>query len=415
MTDARGGETGDGAGTGEGRAIAFATGDEPGRERGRVAGAADGPLAGLRFAVKDIFDIAGEVTGCGNPDWRASHSPAAATAASVQRLLDAGASSIGKTLTDELAFSLNGENHHYGTPPNPAAPGRIPGGSSAGSASAVAAGTVDFALGTDTGGSVRIPGSYCGVWGLRPSHGAVPIDGVMPLAPSFDTVGWFAREPDLLVRIGDVLLPHGPERPPARVLWAEDAFEEAFDDARPVLEAAADRLARAIGPVTRGRVSQVGLAEWHPRFSTLQWREIWRTHGAWIEARRPRFGPGVDARFQAASMVDDASVREAAAFREVASAALDALLPPDTVMILPSAPGIAPEIGLGQDTLTAFRNRALRLTCVAGLGRLPQVTIPAATVDGCPVGVSLVGARGTDRSLLAIAATAWRALSDEKE
>jgi len=385
---------------------AFGTGDEAGAARGVVAGAADGPLAGLRLAVKDIFDIAGEVTGCGNPDWRDSHPPAAATAAAVQRLLDAGASSVGKTLTDELAFSLNGENHHYGTPVNPAAPGRIPGGSSAGSASAVAGGAVDVALGTDTGGSVRVPASYCGLWGLRPSHGAVPIDGVMPLAPSFDTVGWFARSPDVLIAVGDVLLPHGPRSRPSRVLWAEDAFEEAFDETRPALEDAAARLASAVGPVTRGRVSDGGLSAWHPMFSTLQWREIWRTHGAWIEARRPRFGPGVDARFHAASLVEDGAVTEAAAFRERAAAALDALITPDTVMVLPTAPGIAPERGLPQDTLTAFRNRVLRLTCIAGLGRLPQVTMPVATVDGCPVGLSLIGARGADRALLATAAAA---------
>ncbi|MDQ2103939.1 amidase family protein, partial [Azospirillum isscasi] len=175
-----------------------------------IPGAADGPLAGLRFAVKDLFHIAGLPTGAGNPDWLRTHEVPQETAPAVRRLLDAGARVAGKTLTDELAWSLAGENAHYGTPENPKAPGRIPGGSSSGSASAVAGGAVDFAIGTDTGGSIRLPASYCGLYGLRPTHGAVPLDGSVPLAPSFDTVGWFAREAALLRRVGAVLLPPAP-------------------------------------------------------------------------------------------------------------------------------------------------------------------------------------------------------------
>src|SRR3546814_654433 len=176
----------------------------------RIDGAADGPLAGVTFAAKDIFDTAGHVTGCGNPDWLRTHSPAVETAPVVHTLLEAGATLVGKTLTDEIAYSLNGENVHYGTPINVNAPGRIPGGSSNGSAAAVAGGLVDFALGSDTGGSVRVPASYCGIYGLRPTHDRISLDGVMPLAPSFDTVGWFAREADLIARVGQVLLDWRP-------------------------------------------------------------------------------------------------------------------------------------------------------------------------------------------------------------
>jgi amidase len=172
-----------------------------------LAGSGSGPLTGLTFAAKDVFDIAGHRTGNGNPVWLETHPPAERTASAVQRLLDAGARMVGKTHTDDMAYSLNGENVHYGTPVNPVAPGRIPGGSSSGSVAAVAGGLVDFALGTDCGGSVRLPASYCGVYGLRPTHGLVPADGVVPLAPSFDTVGWFARDAALMRRIGEVLLP----------------------------------------------------------------------------------------------------------------------------------------------------------------------------------------------------------------
>ena len=198
----------------------------------RIEGAPQGRLAGLRFAAKDIYDIAGQTCCCGNPDWLASHPPAERTASAVAALLDAGATLVGKTLTDELAFSLNGENHHYGTPVNSAAPDRIPGGSSNGSASAVAGHLVDFALGSDTGGSIRAPASYCGLYGLRPSHGAIPVDGIMPLAPSFDTVGWFARDPQLLERVGDVLLGPATATGPGRLLYATDAFERALPQAR---------------------------------------------------------------------------------------------------------------------------------------------------------------------------------------
>ena len=171
-----------------------------------LAPTADGPLAGLSFAVKDLIDVADRLTGCGNPTWRDTHPPAAVHAVCVEQLLAAGAHAVGKTVTDELAFSLIGENHFYGTPLNAAAPNRVPGGSSSGSASAVACGLADFALGTDTGGSVRVPASNCGIWGLRTSHGFVSVAGVMPFAPTFDTVGILARSAEVLRRAAEVLL-----------------------------------------------------------------------------------------------------------------------------------------------------------------------------------------------------------------
>src|SRR5688572_8418558 len=171
-----------------------------------MQGAGSGPLAGLTFAAKDIYDVAGAKTGFGCPDWLRTHEPAARTAPAVQRLLDAGAHLVGKTHTEEMAWSLTGENAHYGTPVNVNAPGRVPGGSSSGSAAAVAAGVVDFAIGSDTGGSVRLPASYCGILGMRPTHGRISLEGVCPLAPSFDTCGWFARDAGVFERVGRVLL-----------------------------------------------------------------------------------------------------------------------------------------------------------------------------------------------------------------
>ena len=371
-----------------------------------IDGAAGGPLAGLTFAAKDLFDIADHVTGCGNPDWRATHGPAVATAPAVAALLNAGARLVGKTHTDELAFSLNGENHHYGTPVNPAAPERIPGGSSSGSAVAVAGRLADVALGTDTGGSVRAPSSYCGIYGIRPSHGAVSLAGVMPLAPSFDTVGWFARDAATLARVGDVLLDGtGAPAPPRRLLVATDAFELTDPASRPALTRAIARLAEVLGPTTPAALDMRPLQEvWLPHFQALQWREIWLSHREWIAEARPNFGPGIAERFAAVAEVEDTAVAAAVAFRDEATERLAALLGDDTMLVLPTVPGAAPLKGLPPDRVAWFRNRALSLLCVAGLGRLPQLSLPLAKADGCPVGISLVGRHGDDKALLAAAA-----------
>ncbi|MFQ5924120.1 MAG: amidase family protein, partial [Anaerolineales bacterium] len=213
-----------------------------------LPGAPGGPLAELTFAAKDLFDIAGFVTGAGNPDWLRTHKPATITAPAVQAVVDAGATLVGKTHMDELAFSINGENAHYGTPVNPRAPGRIPGGSSSGSASVVAGEVVDFALGSDTGGSVRIPASYCGTYGFRPTHGRISLTGVVPLAPSFDTVGWFAGKASVLERVGRVLLVDNSERSmPLRLLLADDAFTTADASVRSALQPTVDAVEGLVG------------------------------------------------------------------------------------------------------------------------------------------------------------------------
>src|SRR5215510_15495800 len=156
-----------------------------------LKGAASGPLAGLSAVVKDMYDIAGERTGCGSPEWLATHPPAARNCPPVQKILDAGATITGKTVCDECFYSISGANAHYGTPVNVRAPGRMPGGSSAGSAAAVAAGACDIGLGSDTGGSVRVPAAQCGIYGIRPTINRIADSGVMSMAPSFDVPGWF--------------------------------------------------------------------------------------------------------------------------------------------------------------------------------------------------------------------------------
>ena len=376
------------------------------------AGRVDGPLDGLSFAAKDIFDVAGERTGAGNPDWLRTHEPATADARAVARLLDAGMRLVGKTITDELAFSLAGENHHYGTPLNPACPDRIPGGSSSGSASAVAGGAADTALGSDTGGSIRAPASYCGIWGIRPTHGAVPLDGVMPLAPSFDTVGWFARDADTLARVGAALLPEAPQAPAlktATVLQDAEAMlepEHAGD-----LWRSTNAVAEAIGPCAAAVLAPEGLDTWRGHFQALQWREIRDTHQAWIDAVRPRFGPVIAGRFAGVGGITDAQVADANAFRRMVRDRLDQALG-NGVIVLPTVPGPAPLKGLDEAAVTAVRGRSLALLCVAGLCGLPQISMPAVMLGGCPAGISIIGPRDSDRSLLALAARLAGAIAD---
>lgn len=370
-----------------------------------IAGKAAGPLAGLTFAAKDIFDIAGFVTGCGNPDWAKSHPPAVRHAPAVALLLEAGAELVGKTITDELAYSLNGQNFHYGTPTNVNAPGRIPGGSSSGSAAAVAGGLADTALGSDTGGSVRIPASYCGLFGFRPTHGRIPLDGVMPLAPSFDTVGWFARDAGTLRRVGAVLLGgEGEARRWRRLLLAEDAFALATAEGRKALAPFVERLVQRLSPAEKVSAAGSGsLEEWMWRFRQIQAREIMQTQGPWIAETRPRFGPEIQERFDWAATIPEAAAAAAREQREVFAQRLAELLGDDAVLCLPTAPGIAPLCGASAEDLVAHRSAVLSLTSIAGLARLPQVTLPLARVGGCPLGLSLIGPASTDADLLALA------------
>ena len=370
-----------------------------------LKGSGRGPLAGLRLGVKDLYDIAGHQTGFGSPDWLATHEAAKRTASVVQQLLDAGADMIGKTHTDELAFSLNGENAHYGTPVNVNAPGRIPGGSSSGSAAAVAGGLCDFAIGTDTGGSVRAPASFCGIYGIRPTHGRVSLEGACPLAASFDTCGWFARDPALLERIGQVLLGAASSPKPGHLLLAADAFALAGDAVTRALQPAVDcigALLETSHPVT---VSAEGLPQWFQVFRLLQGAEIWAEHGAWVTHVRPNLGPGVKERMQWTSTINAKDVAAAREKREDIAHRMEALLADNAVLVLPTVPGIAPLRNTPPAALDDFRSRAMGLLCIAGLARLPQVNLPLGKLDDCPLGLSLIARRGGDEMLLRLART----------
>jgi amidase len=367
-------------------------------------GSGTGPLAGCTMAVKDVYDIAGHRTGNGNPVWLKTHPAAEQTASSVRRLLDAGARMVGKTHTDELAYSLNGENMHYGTPTNPKAPGRIPGGSSSGSAAAVSGGLVDFALGTDCGGSVRLPASYGGIYGIRTSHGLIPADGIVPLAASFDTVGWFARTPKMMRRVGDVLLSPSAPWAPKSLLIAADAFAAVDPAIVRALQQGIVRVRAAFPTVSDVNVYTGDPSEWSALFRILQGDEIREFHSDWIDRHQPAFGPGIRERFQWTRTIDPNDVAKAKPKREIVAQHMAQLLG-DCLLCLPTAPGIAPKLKTAPEELEAFRARAFALLAVAGLARLPQISLPVGTLDDCPVGLSMIGPRGCDRGLLEWTAT----------
>ncbi len=370
----------------------------------RIAGASGGPLAGLTFAAKDLFDVAGHPTGGGNPDWARRNPVPTRHAWAVQRLLDAGATLIGKTITDEVSLGILGENPFDGTPLNPRAPGRVPGGSSSGSASAVAQGLCDTALGTDTGGSVRVPASFCGLHGIRPTHGRLDLTGMMRQAPSSDTAGWFARDADTFARVSEVLLGEAvPPDLPARLVVAVDAFGFADPETAAALQPMVRALSALVKEVREDLLAPPGLSVWSRAQRTLQPSEAWLTFKDWIDRENPRLAFSVARNLALASAIPETERQWAALMRAEARARLAWLLPPGTILCLPTTPFPAPPTGLPLATLGPLQARISCLTAHGGLAGVPQVTLPGATVGGLPVGLSILAAPGRDAALVAVA------------
>ncbi len=366
------------------------------------------PLAGLRAAVKDNYDIAGFVTGNGCPEWAASHPPAMQTAPLLQRVLDAGLTLAGKAQMDEMAYSLMGVNARYGTPRNPAAPDRVPGGSSSGSAVLVASGAVDIGIGSDTGGSVRIPASFNGVIGLRPTHGHVSGAGLIPFAPSYDTPGFFTRDLAVMETLWGVVDPAAPPAGTLGHIWAPtDLWNIATPETAQTLRAYLTSRIPDAEIDTRPLLPGTDLMAWFDCFRVHQGYEIWQTLGDWVTAQNPAFGPGIAERFQMASAITPAAFAAAVATRQSIVGQLSQAIGPQTCVILPTAPAPGPLRDADGATLDQFRTAAMCLLCIAGHGGLPQLSVPAGCVAGGPVGLSLLGARQNERALIATAGH-WR-------
>ncbi|ORE90028.1 amidase [Aurantimonas sp. 22II-16-19i] len=377
-----------------------------------VASAASGPLEGLSVGVKDLFDVAGYRTGCGSPLKLAASPVAATTAPAIRALLDAGASFAGKTHTDELAWSLYGLNPHFGAPINAAAPDRITGGSSSGSAAAVAAGLVDIGVGTDTGGSVRAPASFCGLWGIRPTHGRISLAGCMELAASFDTFGLLTRDGETLARALAVVAGEDPAPLPARprLMRPADMVARLGDAQRAVYDAAfagpggagdAGAAGDAVAEVAVYPDGGAGLA--YDAFRIIQSAEALRAVVPFLDASGAPLVAGLAERVSFARGLSDAAIADAMDVRDAFRDGIDALLGTDGVLLAPCVHDAPFSRDAGPDILGAFRHEAMTLLCVAGLAGLPQVTLPAGRVDGAPYGVSLIGPRGSDVSLVRLA------------
>ncbi|MEI8401952.1 MAG: amidase [Alcaligenaceae bacterium] len=364
-----------------------------------------GLLNGLTFAVKDIFDIAGHPTGAGNPTWLATHPVATHTSPLIEQLLAAGATMTGKVITDELAYSLNGDNMHYGTPGNVNAPGRVPGGSSSGSVAAVAAKLCDFALGSDTGGSTRVPASYCGVWGLRTTHELLSRKHVVPLHTSFDTLTWFAHNPATFTHVGQVLLP-ASNFVPKRLLKPQALWQLASEDfavpLQQVLDAAQAMLGVTAETMSFTRDTET-LEQWRQAYVAMGAAEAWALHGAWILKHQPTFSAPITTRWAQAQTV---TVEQAQAAQNTVAeirAHVRAVLSDDAIAIVPSAAGLAPLLNESGDSVDQLRMRTMHITCVAGISGVCQVSIPLKNSAGVPVGVSLMGPAGSDLALIRLA------------
>jgi Asp-tRNA(Asn)/Glu-tRNA(Gln) amidotransferase A subunit family amidase len=365
--------------------------------------AGDGPLTGMGVAVKDLFAVRGFRIGAGNPTYLAEAAVQTRSADAVEALLRAGAHVAGIVQTDEFAYSLSGTNIHYGTPPNPAAPGAIPGGSSSGPASAVTLGHAQIGLGTDTAGSIRVPASYQGLWSFRPTHRAVSPRGVLPLAPDFDTVGWLTRDADTLRAVGETLLPIGRESVLDTALIPHDLFALADPgtaaDCRTAAASWAFRNDLEVREVDT--LLDDAIDDWVDTLRTLQGAQAWQHHGAWVNAHPGAVGSEISERFTFAATVTDAQRRQAQATMQRLTTNLRKRIATNAVVFLPASSSPAPSANRSPAQQAATRTENLRLTCLSSLAGLPALVLPTRTT-GPPVGLSVLAGAGLDRSLLAM-------------
>ncbi|KAM7279216.1 hypothetical protein ACFE04_006350 [Oxalis oulophora] len=396
------------------------------------------PLTDLSFAVSDLFDIQGHVTGFGHPEWEKTHEPASTTATVVSTLVQGGATCLGKTVIDELAYSIHGENKHYGTPTNPAAHARLPGGSCSGAAVAVAADLVHFSLGVDTVGGVTVPAAFCGIIGFRPSHGAVSHAGILPVSESLDTVGWFAKDPSVLRRVSHVLLqlPFGAQRNPKQITIADDGLQ--------LLKIPIDRVAQVVIKSTEktyGRqvLKQENLGQYFDskvptlkvflgqksnggtKFSSitllaqvmqlLQKHEFRRNHEEWIQMSKPTLDPALTGLIHE-TQVSESEIEICKTIKAEMRAAVNSLLKDDGILVIPTIAYSPPKLGAKEIFSEDYKNRTFGLLSIASLSGCCQVSIPIGYHDKCPVSVSLIARHGGDRLLLDTVQTMYSSMQE---
>lgn len=367
-----------------------------------------GELSGLNFGIKDNIDVINEITGYGSPSWAETHPIPVANAICLDQLLSAGATSLGKTHTDELAYSLIGINSFYGTPLNPKAPDRVPGGSSSGSASAVASGLVDFAIGTDTGGSVRVPASNCGIWGYRPSHGLISVAGVAALAPSFDTVGIFSNTAEILEQVMSVLLAENTNQynESVSLCFLDEILQlcdkQILKSIMPVMSEIANY--HSVEHLTLSMITEKHVnCEWlFEQSGLLLSAEIWNTFGSWVESSDRKLSIGVEQGLKnRAKSANRKDIQNGIHNMKSFSRKLNWYLNKGNILCFPTTLDLAPKIDqITDDLLSKYYPRAMGVNAISGFSRTPQITIPFTNHDGVPVGISFIAGYGQDMILM---------------
>ncbi|KAJ7975236.1 outer envelope protein 64, chloroplastic-like [Quillaja saponaria] len=400
------------------------------------------PLTGLTFAVSDVFDVEKHVTTFGHPDWAMTHDAASRTSPVVSALVEGGATCIGRTVVDELAYGISGENKHYGTPTNPAAPAKVPGGSSSGAAAAVAADLVDFSLGTDTVGGVRVPAGFCGVIGFRPSHGAVSHVGIIPVSTSLDTVGWIAKDPNILRRVGHILLqvPFSVQRSPRQFIIADDCFQRlkipVDRTAQVVIKSTEKHFGRQVlkhesvehyfnskvpslkgfySKKTNGESKTSSLRQLANVVRLLQRHEFRQNHNDWINSVKPVLDPAISSQLHETLEIEDIEIENCRLIRNEMRLAINSLLKDDGVLVIPTIADPPPKLG-GKEILSEdYQSRAFSLLSIASISGCCQVSVPLGFYDRCPISVSLIARHGADRFLLDTVQTIYTTLQDQAD
>ncbi|XP_068469816.1 outer envelope protein 64, mitochondrial-like isoform X2 [Phaseolus vulgaris] len=387
--------------------------------------AAKQSLSALTFAINETFDVKDYVTGFGNPTWKSTHKKAEKTALVVTALLKSGATCVGKTVVDEFSFGISGENKYYGTPTNPRMPSCAPGGSSCGSAVAVAAGLVDFAVGTDTIGCVRIPAAFCGIFGFRPSHGAVSTIGVLPNAQSLDTIGWFACDPSILHRVGHVLLQLSSveTKRSRRIIFADDLFQLSTIPTQRTIHVIGKAIENMSGyqdpkhlnlcQYIDSKVPSLRLHEQstHRQNETsilktlssvmlsLQGYEFKTNYEEWVKSLKFKLGRVSDHVIAAISTVYD-NIKALYKVRTEMRGAFQSLLKDDGILVIPTVADSQLKLNTTKGFSSEFHDRTFALSSIASVSGCCQVTIPLGYHDGCCVSVSFISFHGADKFLL---------------
>lgn len=366
-----------------------------------LEGKREGSLSGYVFAVKDVFKIKGSTYSNGHPLWLNTHEPDDFTSSAIVKTLEAGADLVGKTVCDELCYSISGENWHYGSPVHPLDPKRLAGGSSAGSGVAVAGDLVDFAFGSDCLGSVRVPASYTGLLGIRPTYDRIPNDGEAPYCESMDVLGYMAKEAEVFEKVSDVLLGEDAEEVSySKLLIPEDCFTRIDSKAADVLQPALRSMLGNFDDIEIIKFGLETLEVWVEVFQTVQGYEVWESYGGWVNKHKPTLPPGQKQRLKEASKVTRQAYEEALVLKDEIEETMEELVQPETLLCLPTVPGIAPLKQAGLKEINQRREQASLLLAISLLSGTPQVTIPLGEMEGMPLGLSLLGAKHTDRQLV---------------